>query len=391
MAWLADFEARQREPEEVARWTARTLAAIVEAAPELPGDLIPLIERAVTEHWLAFLDQLWQPEVEFVLVEPAAHAAAEVARRHIGLPVLLKVYQVGQEATWAFAIEVIEQAPIDEGREELLVWFWTKATRWFGLAVEQSVVIHQAESERVRRRGDRRRYETVAQLLGGTAVGQGELSAALGGHPVGGEHLALIAHAMTTEAVDDLEAALTEAARTVPGARLVVVRPGGRQMWGWLTGAVGACDGLADAELDPARVRIAVGGPGASVTGFAAAHHDAAAAEAVARAPGQTRAVTFFDRVMAPAILATRPESARRFTAATLGVLADPAQAHLRETVTAALTADGTADQVAAGLGVHKNTVRYRLDQAERLLGRSLRARAGELLLALEYHRLFGP
>src|SRR5699024_2526787 len=136
--------------------------------------------------------------------------------------------------------------------------------------------------------------------------------------------------------------------------------------------------------------RIAVGGPGTAVTGFAAAHHDAAAAEAVACAPGQRSAVTFFDEVMALAILADRPEAARRFTDQTIGALAYPAQAQLLTHGTAVLTADGTADEVAAGLGVHKNTVRYRLDQAERLLGRSLRARAGDLLLALDHHRVFG-
>ena len=51
--------------------------------------------------------------------------------------------------------------------------------------------------------------------------------------------------------------------------------------------------------------------------------------------------------------------------------------------------ANGASDRLAERLGVHKNTIRYRVAQAERLLGHPLRERAGDLLLALDYHDAF--
>jgi sugar diacid utilization regulator len=84
--------------------------------------------------------------------------------------------------------------------------------------------------------------------------------------------------------------------------------------------------------------------------------------------------VTFYDDVAPLAMLATVPESAGRFSRRTLGALADQTAGKLRETVRAVLQGEGDAETVAAGLGIHKNTVR---------------ARARDLLLALDYYDAF--
>ena len=66
-----------------------------------------------------------------------------------------------------------------------------------------------------------------------------------------------------------------------------------------------------------------------------------------------------------------------------LGALAgeDDAAARLRETVLAYLEAG--MDGAAARLAIHRNTVRYRLRQAEDLRGRPITERRRELELAL--------
>jgi hypothetical protein len=83
---------------------------------------------------------------------------------------------------------------------------------------------------------------------------------------------------------------------------------------------------------------------------------------------------------------------ARRFATAELGELAaDDAQiAKLRETVRVWLD---TASHVttAVVLGVHEQTVRYRLHRSEELLGRSLRDRRAETQIALRLLDLTGP
>jgi len=92
-------------------------------------------------------------------------------------------------------------------------------------------------------------------------------------------------------------------------------------------------------------------------------------------------------------LLASAPEAASAVARAVLGpVLALPADECdlLLGTVRAWFAADGATSVAAAGLHVHRNTVRYRLRRVEELTGRSLTRPAGiaELHLALEAVRL---
>lgn len=389
-AWLAAFADDQRRPEEVTRWATATADAILADGEIDLADLRPLLLKAVEEHWFAFLDRITLPDAGFELV-PAAHAIAlEAARRHLGLPLLLKVYQRAQEESWDFAVQVVRQAPSDLDHEALLVWFWTKATAWFGSSVEQSVLIHQAETNRIRQRGDARRFEVVSEALDTRSVSPTELSAALDGHPINIlGHVALVAHALTADSIEQLEAALAAVSRRSGGhSRSVLVRPGGREMWAWL--ALGEpSDTVSDTGIDPTAVRVTMGVGGSGLDGFVAAHLDAQAAQRVALAPGRRDPVTAYDDVASLVLISHDPAAAERFTRTTLRGLADPSQRRLRATVREVLTSAETADRLAERLGIHKNTIRYRLAQAERLLGHPLRERAGDLLLALDYHDAF--
>ena len=88
-------------------------------------------------------------------------------------------------------------------------------------------------------------------------------------------------------------------------------------------------------------------------------------------------------------LLTHDPDAAERFARTVLRGLAATELAELRDTVRHVLTTADSADQVAKSLGIHKNTVRYRTQQAERLLGHPIRERAGDLLLALDYFTAF--
>lgn len=387
--WLEEFASTQRGPGEIAEWVASTAEA-VHTAVDLPADLHALVRDAVEQHWLAFLDGVTSDvEADDALV-PAAHdLAVDIARHHLGLPVLLKIYQAAQEASWDYAVGVVGDASADLDHAALLVWFWTKANRWFSTSVERSVAVFTAETDRIRRRGDTQRYEVVAALLAGDTVGQSELSAQMGGHPITGvTHLALIAHAMNADSLDTLEPAITDLASRVPGARLAFVRPGGRELWAWISTRTGQVT-LPAGPLDATAVRITVGGPAAGVDGFISAHRDARTAQRVALSPARTVAVTRYGDVTALTLLALDHSAAQRFCLDVLGGLGEPGHAHLRDTVRTVLTSSANADAVARKLSVHKNTVRYRIQQAERLLGRPLATRAGDLLLALDYHEAF--
>ena len=74
------------------------------------------------------------------------------------------------------------------------------------------------------------------------------------------------------------------------------------------------------------------------------------------------------------------------FVARTLGPLMEPGEAaeRLRETLHALLV-HHSVEAAAKALSVHKNTVRYRVDRAEELLGRPVSESSTELALALRW------
>lgn len=389
-ALVEEFARSQREPHLFAAWVERTLQRIVDGLPELPDDLRPKVALAIEQHWMTFLDTLAASpaarDQAFELVPAAAELAIDTARRHLGLQVLLRAYRIAQDASWEFAIDVMEQVPRDVDRVDLLVRMWTQAYRWFSGSVETSVMLHQQEAARIQQRGDARRFEVVGALLDGSAVDPSELSAVLGGYPVGGSHVALIGHSMTTDSIAALEPALLLVASRVSTTSPVLVRPGGRGLWAWVPASR-----LADidaGEVDAAAVRVTVAGPAPGLDGFVRAHQEALAAQRVALARRSGQAVTRYDDVAALALLARDHEAAQRFALRTLAGLADATAGKLRETVRAVLTS-GSGEVAATSLRVHKNTVRYRLARAEGLLGMPVRSRPGDLLLALDYYEAF--
>ena len=358
----------------------------------LPDDVWATIIEAIEEHWRAFLGEVSTNDHGITELVPAAHRlAVQLAGHHLDLPVLLMIYQAAQTASWDFAVGVVAGAPGDLDHTTLLIWFWTKASRWFTASIELSVAVYQEEFNRIRRRGDTRRHELVADVLSGKEIGAAELSAELGGHHLAGvSHVAIIAHALTTDAIERLEAAITAVSAAVHGAAPTLVRPGGRELWGWIhtpdtAGALLESLDSGSLGIDAATVRLTVGGPASGMAGFIAAHKDARAAQRVALSPSRTTAVTVYRRVAALTLLALDHDAATRFALSTLGPLADPDHRQLRETMRVVLTSTESADAVAARLGVHKNTVRYRVQQAERMLDHPLRSGAGDLLLAIDY------
>lgn len=391
-AWAREFAAAQREPAAAGAFADWTLERIVGGVPEVDDDLVPLISEAVREHWAAFLDWFFSSD-PFELVPAARRLPAELARRHLGLPVLLAVYRRAQDAAWEYAIGVVREAPGDVDHEALLIWLWSRAGDWFSASVDQSVVLHQEEALRIQQHGDAQRHEAVVRVLEGRAEDPSALSAVLDGYPVAGTHLAFIARALTADAIPQLEPALTRVASAASPGRLAVVRPGGRELWGWLPvsrpGPLDRAEPLEGAGVDPLAVRVTVGGPASGIDGFVEAFGDARSALTVALAPGRQAPVTAYADVAPLTLLAADPRAAGRFARRTLRGLADPSAGKLRDTVRAVLCADGGAETVAASLRVHKNTVRYRVGQAERLLGAPLRCRARDLLLALDYYEAF--
>ncbi|MFE3059999.1 PucR family transcriptional regulator [Nocardia sp. NPDC059239] len=143
-----------------------------------------------------------------------------------------------------------------------------------------------------------------------------------------------------------------------------------------------------------AKVQLAVGDPAGGVDGFRLTHQQASAAHLVASTAdvGHREWVTFYSDVGAVALLCVDLESARSWLESVLGGLAvdTPTNARLRESLRIFLAAGGGFAAAAQQLAIHRNTVQYRLRQAEQVRGRPVREGRLDLELALEVCRRLG-
>jgi hypothetical protein len=136
---------------------------------------------------------------------------------------------------------------------------------------------------------------------------------------------------------------------------------------------------------------VAAGTPAHGVEGFVLSHREALLARRVAQMRGDgADAVATYPDLALEALLAEDPEAARRFVARELGPLAAGDDATVRLAATVAIFLEENSSFVGAGrrLGIHANTVAYRVRRAESLLGRPFSERGLELRVALRLGRL---
>jgi DNA-binding PucR family transcriptional regulator len=134
-------------------------------------------------------------------------------------------------------------------------------------------------------------------------------------------------------------------------------------------------------------ISVALGEAGAGIAGFRRSHEEAVLARRVhqLRSRGRQPTCVRFSDVALEVMLTHSREEARRFVAQQLGDLSaeDKSVARVRDTLRVFLEENGSFQSAAARLGVHKNTVAYRIRRAEELIGHGVRERQLELEIAL--------
>ena len=144
-------------------------------------------------------------------------------------------------------------------------------------------------------------------------------------------------------------------------------------------------------ELGGDPVRYAMGTCRAGLDGFRATHADAVSARKAAMLCAVDDRAVHYPAMALAALLLEDIGHARAFMVDEIGPLLDgdrhEALARIRETVQRYFEL-GTVAQTARDLGIHENTVQYRLQRAADLLGRPLRERPLELQVALALARL---
>ena len=153
-------------------------------------------------------------------------------------------------------------------------------------------------------------------------------------------------------------------------------------------------DAVSPRQLDDLRfdtqaapgVRIATGEPAHGIAGFRQSHNEAVQARRVAElAARPSGTITRYARVALAAIATADLDQARTFAQRELRGLAadDDLTTRLTATLRTYLDEHSSRSRTARRLGIHENTVSYRIKQAEEILGRSVAQRTLELRVAL--------
>ncbi|MEI4271174.1 helix-turn-helix domain-containing protein [Klenkia sp. LSe6-5] len=368
-------------------------AHLVQAMPEIGNAHVEeLVLRSLQANIAVAFDQLARG------VSPTEHSMSpevltytrEMVRRGFALDAVMRGYRLSTVYLVDCWIDCVAasgapaQVALDVVKEGS-GFLWT----WAEVAVGQLTAEYEAEAKRLALERSQARLLAVHGLLD---AAQPEPAAAARrlGLDVSARHLAIvISSAEGPGSSDVLDAALRALSRDLGPGRLAV-HADARTLWCWSQCPDGV---VLDSSGLQAPVLVGTGRPGTGVEGFRRSHREALAASRVAeQVRGARPLVVAYADVRLAAMCVAEPLELEAFVRDTLGYLAG-AQADTRrqrETLAAFLSAHCNYRAAAAVLGIHHNTVRYRVEQVERRLGRDVTSHRRDLEVALHLSHVLG-
>lgn len=402
LRWIESFAAEMLRDDLLHDLSNELIEELNAEMPEVRADVsirrdVEVSTRDLLATFLVEASKDAAAEVEF---PPAAvEFARTLARRGHDVGLLLRVYRVGQRMFWSKLMTLVGERIADADlRMAVLQFLWSQMGRVLERNIDLLVAAHSEESEQWLRGALLRRSETVHAVLRGEPVDVDAASERLG-HNLHRHQVGLVLWAAESAHEPDpgeaLDALAGEIAKVLGAARPLTIRSGARTVWAWLaTGRSPDLDRIAGAPmLRRSRVaRVAVGVPAPGPQGFVASHREALRAQDVAARSVRDDQVVHYRDVEIVSCLAADEDAMRALVARELSGLAGAGRTltRLRETVLAYLSVGGSSRVAAEVLGLHKNTVLYRLKQAEELLGRGIEERRLPLELALMLTETYG-
>lgn len=391
--WMAEIAPHYLQPAVIDEFVQRVDDEIEAQSPEVAADsaLRRDIDASTRAQLRLIIAAVLSGSDEVTPPPESMALALTVARRGLDLGVLLKIYGVGRMAALRFVNEVIDDMPIDpDHKRALLVRIWDVVMKWLETTTERLIAAYAGEREELTRGALARRAETVHTLLAGKPTHIDEASTVLD-HPLRRYHTAFVVWTDQTDPPSDILGRLSACARSIAARlgspRVLGLTSGAHELWAW----VAHTEEQSVAELAAGQtpighgLRVAVGSPGYGVAGFTRSHREALAARRIAVHSRAAEPLTLFDTVQVPCLMTDDHETLRVLVARELRGLAarTSAASRLRETLRIYYAHNCTSSSTAEALGLHKNTVRYRLDQAAELLGHNLDQRRLPVELAL--------
>jgi hypothetical protein len=394
------------------------LSASKEAAAVAASVDVPDLAERIGLRAVAVIAELHQPEdrdleqltveaalpnVEAVLrgfatsESPSSAQAPEVtlnwvttlAQRGISVAAIPRCYVIGLGLCDAALREAVRQLDAPEKVKWQLA---NSASQYlFGYCEKISgdlVDYYQRERELWVRSADSVRAELVHAIVAGRPVDPHAASAALG-YNLERQHIALTVWAdprsQHKPSIQALKRAAAAVAHKLKGVELLVVPAGSSMVWAW-TGGPSVTDSPPGALSVDAPLLASVGGIGYGLDGFIQSHRqarDGRRMSAVFSNPPGT--VSRYHEVALSALLTQDLSAAGQFVKTELGELSSDTERsrRLRATLVAFFEEGMSWAKTAERIGVHQNTVMYRVQQAKDLLGRELTDRRLELEVAL--------
>lgn len=351
----------------------------------------------------AMLSERTRPAMATPPLEALAYVK-EYVRRGIEIEVLLRAYRVGQARFARIWLERLQ--PRAGGAEDLAETFgyvndWVFA--WVEAIEFRLTEYYMRERMRGMRGATAARAEEARAILEGRSVDEARASARLR-YELRRDHLAYLIWTDGSNAemggpdgsFGEMERLASEIAETL-GAVDHLAIPLGDYLACW-AGLRTAPDleGLTPKLPSAAQwgLSVAVGQVGSRLEGFRRTYEEALQTRRVARLePFEAGTCARFSAMALDALMTQDMREAGRFVRRELGCLAeDTATARrMRDTLACFLDENGSFLHAAQRLGVHENTVAYRIRRAEELLGRQVKERQLELRAALRIARLTNP
>ena len=364
-------------------------------------DVRTALERSTEANLADVLALLAEPAlpVDAGVPPEAVTLATTLVRRGVDPGDLVHAYLVGQNELWrAWMDELTDRLGSSTALIPALELSSARIFTRADFLVAQ--LMRHVDRERVRLMGGAlaRRANVVRELLEGDEGDAAEASRALG-YDVDRWVLAAVLWDATPQEEAGARHAALEAqaaciARATDTARAFTVAPGESTLWAWVgTPAPPDLDRVAEELHGSLRAGqgVGLGLPDLGMAGFRTGHEEALQAKRMAELAGHSGVVRY-DEVEVVSLLTDDAARLGRFVTRTLGPLTrdDPATGRLRDTLLAWLDEGGNARRAAERLHAHKNTVLYRLQRAQQLLGRPLDEGRGDLELALRTLRTLG-
>ena len=382
------------DPDEIAAAVSRDTAADVWPAHTGDPDFLAALRRSGRANVYGIIAVLAGRDPRDVDAEGALAFADLTAELGIPVSELERGYWVGVRSFWRewFRLARIESA---EGRGSLEELVGPATIAMFDYIIHiLGVVVARYDAVRaeiLRNQEDRRRAVLGQILSGAVSQPNSELENLLG-YRLRGTHLALALEVDERAQAERVAAALTETSHAL-GSLLMLHAPGTWMLWLGYAGAVGPAETTAVAKgAESTGATMAIGAPGAGLSGLRRTYEQALDTARLHRRIGKQPPVLWFSDVRLELLMLHDEAAALEFVADELGELAGPDERAERtcETLLAWLTT-GSQSRAATRLGVHENTVRIRIRQAEEQLAQGLSERRAEVLAALRLRQLLRP